>query len=125
MATRGQLFAGRVERILARAGESFGSGKLQATLVRTASSGTGQPWNPADRTSVRSTHTVIWGAFSQEERASGLIQDGDAKLLLSSGTLTPRAGDRVEISGETWRVKSVQVVRPGGDVLMSEVVVRQ
>ena len=109
----GTAFANRVERILTRAGENFGSGKLTGTLRRVTQR-RGPGYFPTGETSGEWTFVGLLDSFTTEERASGLVQDGDLKLLIAPTSIdtVPVSGDKVVLSGTEYRVKNVDIVRP-------------
>ena len=115
----GTQFARRVENILTRAGQQFGSGQLRGTLVRVTAR-TGPTNAPTGETTVDYPFVGLWSDFSAEERASGLIEDNESVLLVGATTLTttPRAGDKVTVGGQSYQVKAVSTTRPGGTELL-------
>ncbi len=122
----GTAFAKRVEGILSRAGTRFGAGQLRGTLTRVTGH-SGPSYAPTGETTASYEFVCIWGEFSAEERAAGLVEDGDHKLLIGATTLTvqPRPGDKVTVSGAIYNVKEVGTVKPGGTALLYSVVVRE
>ena len=112
---RGQRLAARFEGLLARMGERFGEKKLEATLHRDGGR-TGPSYNPTILPATDHPGIVLWGDFTAEERAGGLVEDGDS--ILEAGTTTldvePQAGDKVTVGSTTYQVKAVEVIRPGG-----------
>ena len=121
----GTQFARRVERILTRAGQQFGSGQLRGTLVRVVSR-SGPSNAPTSEQTQDYPFVGLWSDFSAEERASGLIEDNESVLLLGATTLTttPRAGDKVTVGSAAYQVKSVSTTRPGGTELLHRLIVR-
>ena len=115
----GPQFARRVERILTRAGQNFGSGQLRGTLTRVTGH-TGPVNAPTGDTTDDFPFVGLWGTFTAEERASGLIEDNESVLLVGATTLTitPRAGDTVTVGQQTYQVKSADTTRPGGTDLL-------
>lgn len=121
----GTAFARRVEGILSRAGQRFGEGELRGTLTRVTGR-TGPSYAPTGETTQDYDFVGLWDAFTAEERAAGLIEDGDHKFLIGAATITtdPRAGDTMTVGGRTYQVKQVEIVRPGGVALLYTLKVR-
>lgn len=125
---------GRVEGLLARAGKVFGEGELRGKLTRVV--GFEGPANAPTGERTDSYEFIgIWSEFDIEERAAGLVEDGDHKLLIgtasprwesgSNRSTEPRVGDRVAIGGVSYTVKKIGTVKPGGTALLYPVTVRQ
>ena len=112
---RGQRLAARFERLLSKLGTSFGEGQLDATLHRDGGR-TGPSYNPTILPATDHACIVLWGEFAAEERAGGLVEDGDSRLEVGATTLDiePQAGDKVTVGETTYQVKAVEVIRPGG-----------
>ena len=125
MPGRGPALAKRIENLLKRAGTTFGAGQLTGTLTRVTGI-TGPSYAPTGKTTQTYPFTCLWGAFEFQERLTGLVEDGDHRLLIGASSLTvfPRPGDTVTISGVTYNVKNVDVVRPGGTPLLYQLIVR-
>ena len=120
----GTAFAKRVEGILSRAGTRFGAGELTGTLIRQYR--TGPSYEPVIEERTIGSFVCIWGEFTVEERAAGLVLDGDHRLEVGATTLdvVPQAGDKVTVQGATFQVKSVEIIRPGGVALLYRLKVR-
>lgn len=121
----GTAFARRVERLLSRAGSTFGAGELTGQLRRVTGR-SGPPNAPTGETVSTYDFVCIWAEFEAEERQAGLVEDGDSKLLIGADSLkvVPRTSDTVTVQGRNYRVKRVDVVEPGGVALLFELIVR-
>ena len=95
---RGQRLAARFEGLLSKLGTSFGEGQLDATLHRDGGR-TGPSYNPTILPATDHACIVLWGEFAAEERAGGLVEDGDSRLEVGATTLDvePQAGDKVTV----------------------------
>ena len=111
----GQRLAARFEGLLSKLGTSFGEGQLNATVHR-AGGTTGPSYNPTVLPPTDHACIVLWSDFTAEERAGGLVEDGDSRLEVGATTLDvePQAGDKVTVGSTTYQVKAVEVIRPGG-----------
>lgn len=63
---------------------------------------------------------AVWGAFTKEERAAGLIEDGMFRLEVGASTLTvaPKVEDKVRVQDRIYNVSEVEIIRPGGVPLL-------
>ena len=114
-----------IEGVLSTAGGIFRTGELKGKLIRVTGR-TGPSYAPTRETTATYDFVSIWGEFTAEERALGLVVDGDHRLEIGADSLTvaPQAGDKVEVQGVTYQVKTVDIVRPAGVALLYRLKVR-
>ena len=96
-----------------------------ASITRTG----GSTFNPATGSySGGSTTTItakaVRAQFTQAEKASALVQEGDIKMLVESGKGVPLIDDNVLFDGINYRVMDVKVISPSGTDVYYELHIR-
>ena len=105
-------------RVLAgikRAGAKTGAGALFGTVTRkVATDDTVYP--PVMGVSETYACTLIWDTFSVMARAQDGVEAGDVKAIIPATSITtvPAVGDSLTVGSETWQIKNVDTLRPGG-----------
>ena len=99
--------------LAATIGAAFNSLFLDATLTRdveVTDSPDRESFDPADPTQTAYSCKAIVETYSQMFRRDGLVEANDRKVLILATSLavTPKAGDRVTISGVTFMVMEVE-----------------
>lgn len=61
---------------------------------------------------------VMFSEFSVEERAGGLVEDGDVKAIIKAAGITePDTSAKLVHAGNTWNVRAVKERRAAGGAL--------
>lgn len=72
----------------------------------------GDAWNPTETTTETSFLAVQTG-FTVEEKARGLVADGDIKLLAAGNiAFVPYTGQAITDGSDVYRIKRIDTVRP-------------
>jgi hypothetical protein len=99
--------------------DTFGTAR---TFTREVSTG----FDPSTGTTTNTTETftasVVWLAFNKDEVDGSLIQEGDARLLVSGEV---KVGDEVEREGSTWRIVNTNPLYPADTLVYTEAQARQ
>lgn len=97
-----------------------------ATIIRDGVADESDYANISAAVPTRETCTAVLTDFSMSERATGLIESGDVKLLISTHGLSaaPETANRVQVGGNIYNVVNVMPLRPGGVDIMYTVQAR-
>jgi hypothetical protein len=86
-----------------------------------------KPWRVTGQTAVDATGVGVFLDYEQKAVDGETILRGDQKVLIAASGLTvaPAPKDRIVRGTEVWDVVSVQPLKPGDQIVMYEVQVRQ
>ncbi|GGX63252.1 hypothetical protein GCM10007385_35480 [Tateyamaria omphalii] len=116
----GAAIAAEIAAALGEVGDETGAGKLEATISRRGvlDESTTPPTLGPDQTF---TFTAMISQFTTKELASGNVQSGDTKFILSEGETDPRNDDSIIVDNIEYEIEGVDRVAPGGVTLMWKV----
>lgn len=111
--------------ILATAQDLIPEFGTTATL-RTPGATTGDPWAPTAGTASDTTVKVLFEEWTAAERAGGLVEMGDRKVMVSTqGVSTaPTTADKLVHGGTSYEIVNVMQAAPAGDALFYTLQVR-
>lgn len=122
--TLGAEIAAEVAAALGEASSETGDGELFATIIRPGAA-SGPDYNPTYTADIETPVNALIGSYSVAERAGGLIETTDIKLLVAAGQgVVPFDSDRVRLDGTVHEIKMVTPLKPGGVALMYELQVK-
>ncbi|MEX0469914.1 hypothetical protein V6X73_09265 [Spiribacter sp. 390] len=95
-------------------------------VTRTFTRETNTGFDPSTGTTTNTTETftaaVVWLSFNKDEIDGSLIQEGDARLLISGEV---KVGDEVDREGSTWRIVNTNPLYPADTLVYTEAQARQ
>lgn len=99
---------------------------MAMTLVRVTEGAYDPATSTQATTSANHTATGIKLDYRQSEIDGTMIRVGDQRVFLAPDVaVTPRTGDKLTISGESWQVVQASAAAPAGTVVVHKLQVRK
>tara|TARA_Y100000296_G_scaffold83214_1_gene113621 strand:+ start:2005 stop:2382 length:378 start_codon:yes stop_codon:yes gene_type:complete len=114
----GAGIAAEVKAALAEAARDTGDGALEGVIVRRGAA-SGPSYDPTYGPDEEYVCTCLFAGFTLKEREAGPVEQGDVKLMIAADGLDiePKTDDRVRVGSETYQIKEVMPLNPGGVVI--------
>lgn len=89
-----------------------------------------QPWRAGQNAAVNSTVVAVFLDYEQKYIDGEVIQMGDQQVFMpatdtSDVAVTPELEGLIIRGSETWKIKAIRPLRPGSQLVMYELQVRQ
>lgn len=112
----GADIAAQVAAGIAEASATLGDGRpLMAVIVRTVVISDTSTYPVQRRESTtRFELPVIKSRYSLRDRADGVVQPNDIRLMVGVGDIVPKTSDRMELNGRSYELVDIEPFEPGG-----------